>query len=274
MVNECERHDTGGVMLERADLVADSRAEDFDLRRDWVIVLDGDRIVGRGLFVHGRSAWIDVLPSARGRGIGSWLRGWSEERARSVGAERVGQTLDDRREDAVALLRAAGYGPRRTSWILRIDHPDRPPEPSPPSGVVLRASRLADHDEALAMFERAFSEWEDRRANAPATWRAIVTEREGFRPDDLVLAEVEGRIVGGAFLIDADEIWIDKVAVAREFRRRGIARALLQTGFVRSFDRGYRWTRLSTDSDTGARSVYERVGMRVERSFTHLALDL
>jgi ribosomal protein S18 acetylase RimI-like enzyme len=89
-----------------------------------------------------------------------------------------------------------------------------------------------------------------------------------------MLAIADGRIVGGAFLIDAGEIWVDKLAVAQEHRHRGIARALLRTAFVRSFERGYGWTRLSTDSDTGARAIYERVGMRVERSFTHLALEL
>ena len=274
MVNACELHDSGELMLERADLLADSRTVGFDLTRDWVGVFEADRIVGRGLFVHRRSAWIDVHPSARGRGIGSWLRGWSEDRAREVGADRIGQTIEDRRIDATALLRHAGYAHRRTSWILRMDHPETPPAPTPPDGIRLRPSEPSDDDEALAMFERAFSEWEDRVANAPGTWRAMVTEREGSRPDDLILAIAGDRIVGGAFLIDADEIWVDKLAVEREFRHRGIARTLLQTAFARSFDRGYRWTSLSTDSDTGALSLYERVGMRIHRSFTHVSLDL
>ena len=102
----------------------------------------------------------------------------------------------------------------------------------------------------------------------------MVTEREGFRAEDLMLAVADGRIVGGAFLIDAGEIWVDKLAVAREFRHRGIARALLQTAFVRSFDRGYAWTSLSTDSGHGALSLYERIGMRIHRSFTRYGLDL
>jgi GNAT superfamily N-acetyltransferase len=274
MVNACELHDSGELMLERADLLADSRTVGFDPTRDWIGVFEVDRIVGRGLFVHRRSAWIDVHPTARGRGIGSWMRRWSEDRARDVGADRVGQTIEDRRTDATELLRHAGYAPRRTSWILRMDHPTQPPAPAPPEGIRLRSSEPDDDGEALRMFERAFSEWEDRVANAPGTWRAMVTEREGFRPDDLVLAFDGDRIVGGVFLIDADEIWVDKLAVEREFRHRGIARALLQTAFARSFDRGYRWTSLSTDSDTGALSLYERVGMRIHRSFTHLALDL
>ncbi len=102
----------------------------------------------------------------------------------------------------------------------------------------------------------------------------MVTRREGFDSEDLVLAVANGRIVGGAFLIDADEIWVDKLAVDREFRHRGIARALLQAAFVRSFNRGYSWTSLSTDSRTGALSLYERIGMRIHRSFTQYVLDL
>jgi GNAT superfamily N-acetyltransferase len=235
-----------------------------------VCVLEGDRVVGRALLVHRRSAWIDVHPVARGRGIGSWLRRWSEDRAREAGADRIGQTIDDRLTDAIALLRRAGYSPRRTAWILRMDHPEPPPAPSPPDGVLVRGSRPEDRDDALAMFELAFSEWEDRVANAPATWRATITEREGFRFDDLILATAGDRIVGSAFLIDADEIWVDKLAVDRDFRHRGIARALLHTAFQRSFERGYPWT----DSDTGALSLDERVGMRIHRSFTHHALDV
>jgi len=41
-----------------------------------------------------------------------------------------------------------------------------------------------------------------------------------------------------------------------------------------SFDRGYDHTSLSTDSRTGALTLYERVGMRVTRSFTNWAIDL
>jgi mycothiol synthase len=71
MVNECELHDTGAVMLERADLVADAGTEGFDRERDWVMVLDRERVIGHGTLVDRRSAWIDVHPTARGRGIGT-----------------------------------------------------------------------------------------------------------------------------------------------------------------------------------------------------------
>jgi GNAT superfamily N-acetyltransferase len=274
MVNACELHDSGELMLERADLLADAGVEGFDPEADWLCVADGDRLVAWALLDEHRRATADVLPDVRGRGIGTWLRRWSEARASELRAPRVHQTIDDRRTDVVQLLTAAGYEPGGTSWVLRMDHPERPGPPTVPEGIELRAFQPPDEDEALEMFERAFSEFEDREPSPASTWRSMVTRREGFEPEDLVLAVADGRIVGGAFLIDAEEIWIDKLAVAREHRHRGTARALLQTAFARSFDRGYTWTSLSTDSRTGALSLYERVGMTIHRSFTRFALDL
>ena len=274
MVNACELYDTGEVMLERADLVADAGADGFDPSADWVGVFDGDRILGWGILEQRNRLATDVHPDARGRGVGAWLRAWSEERARAAGSAGVVQVIDDRREDVASMLTSAGYTPQGTSWILRMDHPDRPAQPVPPPGIELRASRPEDEDDVLLLFERAFSEWPGRQPTSPAAWRAMVTEREGFEPEDLIVALADGVMVGGAFLIDADEIWVDKLAVAGEFRHRGIARALLQTAFGRSFDRGYTWTALSTDSRTGALSLYERIGMRIHRSFTRYSRDL
>jgi GNAT superfamily N-acetyltransferase len=274
MVNACELRDTGELMLERADLLADAGADGFDPTADWVGVFDGDRIVGWAMVVERRRAFVDVHPDVRGSGVGTWLRTWTEDRARTIGSDSVGQTIDDRRSDVTTMLTTAGYAPQGTSWILRMDHQDRPLLPEPPDGIQLRAFLPDDEDDVLAMFERSFSEWPGREPTPLGSWRSMVTRREGFESEDVVLAVANGRIVGGAFLIDADEIWVDKLAVAREFRHRGIARALLQTAFVRSFDRGYAWTTLSTDSRTGALSLYERIGMRIHRSFTQYGLDL
>jgi GNAT superfamily N-acetyltransferase len=274
MVNACELHDSGEVMLERADLLSDLAVEAFDVERDLVGVSAGSSLVGWAMIESGRRVRVDVHPDVRGLAVGTWLRRWTERRARELGRTSLGQTIDDARTDAVGLLRRAGYRPSHTSWILRIDHDARPPDPRIPAGVRLRTFEPGEEDEVLAMFERAFAEWDGRAPTPLGTWRTMVTRRDGFRTDDLVVAEVDGAIVGGAFMIDSGEIWVDKLAVAREHRHHGIARALLQTAFRRSFDRGYGRTSLSTDSRTGALSLYERLGMTVERSFTHLAIDL
>ena len=274
MVNACELADTGAAALERADIASDSATDGFDPAHDWIGVLEGGRFVAWGMIVHRRSAWIDVHPAARGRGIGTAVRRWSVDRAREKGSGRIGQTIDDRRLEVAEMFRAAGYTPRHTSWILRMDHPERPAEPRLPDGVELRSIQPEDEEPAFAMFEEAFSEFTDRLPGSPVTWRALTIGREGFEPDDLIVAVADGRVIGGAFLIDSDEIWVEKLAVAKDHRHRGVARALLQTAFRRSFDIGYDHTSLSTDSRTGALTLYERIGMHVQTSFTHYGIDL
>ena len=274
MINACERHDTGELMWEREDLIADSSSDGFDTEHDWIGVFDGDRCVAWAMVLQQRRTFVDVHPDMRRRGIGSALRDWAVDRVRALGGAYASQTIDDRRTDVVSALQAAGYTPRFTSWVLRMDHPV-PPKPVPPDGITLRAFRPADETELLAMFEEAFSEFEDRPPSSAGTWRAMTTRREGFRNEDMIVAVDGERIVGGAFLIrSAGSIWVDKFAVHRDYRHRGIARAMLAAAFARSHELGSSFTELNTDSRTGALSFYERIGMRIRLSYTNWALDL
>ncbi len=62
-----------------------------------------------------------------------------------------------------------------------------------------------------------------------------------------------------------DEGWVRLVGVRREWRRRGIATALLRTAFGEFWSRGYPRVKLGVDPDSpfGAQQIYERAGMRV-----------
>jgi ribosomal protein S18 acetylase RimI-like enzyme len=84
------------------------------------------------------------------------------------------------------------------------------------------------------------------------------------------------QIVGAAFLIvyPGDTGWVQQIAVRKDHRGRGLGRALLQHAFGEFFRRGERRAGLSTDSRTGARTLYEHVGMRVTSSYTHYAKEL
>ena len=258
LANACELHDVGFTMWEREDLASDFRIDGVDPGVDTIGVWDGERLGGWAFVIRDRSAWADVHPRVRARGIGTALRRWTERRAAERGATRVGQTINDRADDAIAMFVAAGYTPTRTSWILSMAHPERPADPVIPEGIALRHYRPGDDEEALGMFEDAFAEAPDRTPSSLATWRAMTIEREAFAPEDLVLAVDGDEIVGGAFLVDSDEIWVDKLAVRRDHRERGIARAILQSAFQRGFDRGYPATSLSTDSDRSALTVYQK----------------
>ncbi len=276
LVRGCELHDSGEAMYERADLIGDLVGA--DRARDALVVRGpGGSLSAWALILRRRTRWADVHPDQRGLGLGRALVEWSVHRAWELGADRIGQTIDDARGDAIALMQSAGALPVRTAWILRLDHDAAvPPHPSEVAGVVLRESRPADELAALETMELAFSEWPDRPPSTLATWQAMVTRREGFTSDQLQVAVgPDGRIVGAAFLIDdGHELWVDKLATHPQERGRGIGSALMRRAFVLSHARGRRATCLSTDSNTGALPFYQRLGMGVTRSFTHWAIPL
>jgi mycothiol synthase len=275
MVNRCEMADIGETMWERADLLSDISTGSFDEARDWLGVFGERRCQAWAMVLRPARAFVDVDPDRRGLGIGTALRRWSEDRAREMELQRVGQVIEDRRTDVTAMLSAAGYERGHSSWVLRMDHPDEPAPAQPPPGIRIRTFDPANETDVLQMFEDAFMEFEGRSPSTLEAWRAMTVEREGFAPEDMLVAFDGERVVGGAFLIEADGgIWIDKFATHRDYRHRGIARAMLQTAFRRSWALGSPFTELNTDSRTGALSFYERIGMYIRSSYTHWTLQL
>lgn len=170
--------------------------------------------------------------------------------------------------------RKRGYLPVYSSWVLRIDHPDRSPGPRLTEGVRIRGFQPGDEGQAYRVIEDAFAEWFGRSPNSFERWRALTIGREDFVPNNFLIAEQRGVIVGTALLLEDGEIWVDKLAVRRDLRNRGIARVLLAAAFARSFELGYATTGTSTDSRTGALTLYQKIGMTVREHHTHYAVDL
>jgi len=98
-----------------------------------------------------------------------------------------------------------------------------------------------------------------------------------FAPTLSRLAFEGDELVGAALTDDyqgQDEGWVQQVATKATHRRRGIARALLQSVFTAYHATGRRLVGLSTSSHMGALVPYERIGMRVRRTYTAWAKDL
>jgi ribosomal protein S18 acetylase RimI-like enzyme len=239
-------------------------------------VSDGSRIVAWGA-LRGYRAEIDVHPGVRGRGIGAALLGWSERRAKAGGRPLVRQTVTDNDHPAASLFRSRGYGHAHTAWILEIALGDEPYELALPAGVAIRPYRADDARATHRLIDDAFSEWAGRDAVSFEDWAPFATAHGAFAPDLSRLAFDGGDLVGAAVVFDypsADEGWVQQLATKASHRHRGIARALLSSVFAAFHTRGRGMVALSTDSRTGALSLYERLGMRIRRSYTGWAKDL
>jgi mycothiol synthase len=276
LVAAYEQDVLGEVLIETEDVAGDWRRPSFDLSADCVLVFADDSLVGHGeVFVPGRRTEVNVHPGHRGMGLGSWLLEWTERRSRDAGAPYAQQTVSDEDVSGASLLAARGYSALHTAWILEIGVPERVTVRTP-DGIAIRDFEPGrDDHEVYRVIEDAFGEWPDREPTAFDDWATRAIHRDGFEPWMLPVAFENDEIVGVANLIPyPDTGWVQYLATKASHRHRGIARALLQHAFGAFYDRGNRSVGLSTDSRTGALSLYEKIGMRVTRSFTAFSKEL
>lgn len=244
----------------------------FDARRDAVTVTGADDAVVAWAWVNRRSE-VHVHPAHRGRGLGTALLRWIEARARQSGTERVVQSVPDRDTAAVRLLAVHGYEPIATAWLSGIDCATV--AAAPLDGIAIRAWRAGDAHAAHRVTVAAFGDW-NQRPMAFGEWAAHTVERSGFDQAASMVA-LDGEDLVGALIAMAapggDGV-IESLAVGHGHRRRGIARALLEHAFAAFAAAGRSRCTVWTHTDTGALSLYQRVGMGVERTATIFATRL
>ena len=274
LMRASEEFDTGEPAVTVEDVESEWMLPGFDPAVDAILVLDGDRAVASAE-VPGWRAEATVHPDARGRGIGTAILGWIERRAverADRGAEiRVGQTVIDTNTDAISLFVRHGYTPRHTSWVLRLPDDVVIGHPPLPHGVVIRPfDPDREEEQVYRVVEDAFNEWPTRKPSTFEEWRSGVTGRSDFDPTLLFVAVADQDVVGVSFGIPyEDEGWVQQLAVRRDHRNQGLAKALLRATFDELRRRGSPAVGVSTDSRTGALDLYVDAGMVVRASYTH-----
>ena len=270
-----ELRDIGRVVIDEGDIVGDWQRPSFDVRASTVGVFDGSRLVAYAEHSGNDRGDAAVHPDYRGRGIGTALAVWMQDRARRAGSTIVGMptpqgSAGDR------LLEALGYRVRWTSWELSLPEGQQI-EPQPlPQGYAVREALPIEHEAIWTVIEDAFGEWSARPRQTYADFTATTMARPGFEPWNLrVITDPSGEVVGAAFVhLVGETAYIQRIAVRRDQRRRGLARALLVDSFAVARAHGAARSELSTDSRTGALGLYERVGMRVTSTWVNRAIDL
>jgi mycothiol synthase len=195
----------------------------------------------------------------------------SAERARAFGhAELTVRAGAIANETAyVAALRGAGFRFIKRYARMRVELAGRPAtEPWPP-GVHVRP--LDRTDDELHTFHRiledAFSELPDYLPCDYPTYRQRLAALPSISWDEWYVAECDGALAGILASADQaaedDEGWVKNLAVAKQYRGRGIGAALLQTAFDRYAANGRVRAGLGVDmtNPTGAYRLYRRVGM-------------
>jgi mycothiol synthase len=271
-----EQHDLGSVEIEEADLVGDWARPSHDLAARSVAVLDGDLMVGYAELSGVDRADTAVLPSHRGRGIGTWLAWWLRDLGRRLGSPVIGMPVPEG-GPGDRLLADLGYRVRWTSWVLQLPPGAEVPPRDLPAGYAVRTAAEADLPTVHEVLEDAFLEWSVRDRESFADFRASVLGRPGFEPWNLrVVTDAGGTVVGVALvqLSDAGVAYVARLAVRRDQRGRGLAQALLVDGFGLAREHGARVSELSTDSRTGALGLYQKVGMSTTATWVNRAVRL
>ena len=265
---------------------------DFEPERDQLLAEIDDRLVAcsqrlrtirDGTRIFDTTCW--VHPDVRRRGLGRAILAHAEERLRERAAAEaeagetrpaaLGAWSRDTIEGQTALLAQAGYVQVRWFFdMLRPTLDDLPPLELPDGLEIRPTTPDRAHDVVLADFEAFLDHWGTRQMTEVDARRIL-----GDPETDISLWQVawDGDLVAGSVLpaIYPDDNammgirrgWLDRVAVRRPWRRRGVARALIVSALVELRRRGMSEAMLGVDAEnpTGALGLYEGLGFRVHR---------
>jgi len=246
-----------------------------DLERDTRILRDADAVIAYGEAIWKPDEggpldlWVRVHPNYRGVGIATWLMAWGERLANERGSEGVRASASDRDASARELLRSRGYVHVRSVFTMRKDLEADEDPGTGPAGVRIR--RYEDADERV-LFEVDQASFAEHWGFRPVTFQSFNEELHGehWDPSLVFLAEAGEETVGYVvpFLFETCG-YVGSLGVLKEWRGRGIGKALLRRSFAELAGRGMREARLSVDTQNihGAVALYEGVGMSVYRRY-------
>jgi mycothiol synthase len=266
-----------------------------DRDRDVVIADVGGEIAG-----YGRTEWYDepdgtrfhevfgfVRPAWRRRGIGTSMLATLEERAAAVAAQRPPsgpsfyQGLGNGAPGEDLLFEQAGFEPVRYGYTMVRPNLDPVPNAEMPEGLEIRPVKK---DHLRAIFEAADEAFRDAWGYSAATerdWELFLTDPLNQDHELWRIAwdgdQIAGQVRGYINIDENDRFglkrgWVENISVRQPWRRRGLARALINATIEGLRGRGMTEGALGVDTQnvTGALQLYESVGFRpVSRSTTY-----
>ncbi len=250
-----------------------------------VVVRDDQRVIVAYATVYSRRAEAEemrayvnvyVAPSWRDGGLEDPLTDWAIDGAAAALADApverrfVCAWLYKKQAESSARFAARGFTPVRHWWEMEcplghevVTRPERGFEVVPWDDELDDATRLV-HNAAFA------DHWGSTPMDA-STWTKQLGGNPNFRPDYSFIALADGEPVGYASgeeypedweSAGRSEAWIAGLGVAREWRKRGVATALLARSMEAMRNSGIEMAMIGVDSDSpsGAQHLYRGVG--------------
>ena len=261
----------------------------FDIERDALIAeLDGVMIgmafgyrMQRGTSLALES-WGVMLAEHRHQGIGTALHRATRARlaAEAAADPRQGErsfrswALDIERSDQ-ALLRNEGYVPIRYGFEMRRFITGELPDHPLPPGLEVRPVTEDQHRAIFDADNEAFRDHWGHREHDDSDFRAMYEHPETDTSMWCVAwdgDQVAGSVMNGIFQEENEKLgvkrgWLMHVSVRREWRGRGLAKALCAASFAVLRERGMEeaWLGVDASNPTGALKLYEGLGFNVAR---------
>jgi GNAT superfamily N-acetyltransferase len=218
-----------------------------------------------------------VHPEHQGNGLGAWVIEWSEVMAN----QRVEEWRPDYRvtmlnytstinEAAHALLGEKQYDIAKVFRRMRIDLSERPAAVIWPDGFSSPSyDQERDQHSYFEAIQEAFAEHWSASPRTFEHWSKS-WQAEGYDPELLVKLMHGERIVGACCGKPVgDGGWIGYVAVILSYRRRGLAKLLLQESFGRFWDKGITQIDLGVDSENRQSAIDLYLGMGMQESHSY-----
>jgi ribosomal protein S18 acetylase RimI-like enzyme len=219
----------------------------------------------------------------RRKGLGSYILGWLESRAREdyenidLDVPMVIRTsCADHLQDRIDLFEANGFEASRYSYKMQRDLHLPITEKSLPSSLQLKGWTKELDQSMMAAFNEAFQEQWGVPEMDEQLWEQFFTGVPQFRPDLTYLA-MDGETIVGFCLNWVDQAkneqtgiqegFIEAVGVIPEWRGKGVASALLGQSMREFLAAGMERAALDVDTQnpTGALGLYEKLGFEAVR---------
>jgi mycothiol synthase len=234
-------------------------------------------------------AQVRVHPECTDQSIEAYLNRWAEDRALQAipkapeGARvALSQNVYNVDTEAQELLRRQEYQPVRHYFVMTIEMDELPPEPIVPEGITIR--HFCRETELPALVHTCRDAFRDHWGYVEAPfeddyeqWVTYADEDDSFDETLWFVATKDNAGGAGAEIVGCSVCYdvsargpdvgeVETLGVRRQWRRRGIALALLQHSFRELYRRGKTRVILGVDAQslTGALRLYEKAGMHVQ----------